>query len=141
MMPFNPDPNIRYLDTIDELPVDRFMALRDHPAQRQTTLHAATLMTSGVLGQALDQHREVDVILIGQPDKNDTIESLIGIYEADREDAFARHVTSSTDTHALTAGGWLTVFPLQRQFVRRSMPQLISLPPLRPITPSTRAPR
>src|SRR5262249_48390606 len=38
----------------------------------------------------LDQHREVAVILIGQPDEGDTIDNLIAMYRADQEDAFAR---------------------------------------------------
>jgi hypothetical protein len=88
MTPFVPNPNIIYLDTIDDLPLAKFMALPDHPAQRQTTLHAATLISSGVLDQPLDQHREVAVILIGRPDEGDTIDNLIRIYRADQEDAF-----------------------------------------------------
>jgi hypothetical protein len=88
---FVADPNIPYLDTIDELPLARFMALPDHPAQRQTTLHATTLMASGVLNQPLDQHREVQVILIGQSENGVPIDALLGSYQHDREDAIARY--------------------------------------------------
>jgi hypothetical protein len=87
---FEPNRDIIYLDTVDDLPLARFMALPDHPAQRQTELHAATLVSSSVLDEPLDQHREVAVILIGRPDEGDTIDKLIGMYRADQEDAFTR---------------------------------------------------
>ena len=62
---FTPDPRIPYLGTIEALPWGIFCALPPHPAQRDTELHAARLLASGVLNPPFEQHREVGVILCG----------------------------------------------------------------------------
>jgi hypothetical protein len=62
---FAPDPCITYLATIEALPWASFRALPPHPAQRDTEIHAARLLTSGVLNAPLEQHREVRIILSG----------------------------------------------------------------------------
>ena len=62
---FTSDPRIPYLGTIEALPWAIFRALPPHPAQRDTELHAARLLASGVLNPPLEQHREVRVILCG----------------------------------------------------------------------------
>jgi hypothetical protein len=61
--------------------------LPDHPGQRQTELHAVTLLGSGVLDKPLDQHREVSAILIGDPAVGVTIEQLVERYMADPDAA------------------------------------------------------
>jgi hypothetical protein len=58
------DPNTRFVALIEDLPYADFARLPDHPAQRQTALHGANLLASGVLSPVLDQHREVGILLI-----------------------------------------------------------------------------
>src|SRR5262249_38784777 len=88
--PWVADPNIVYVGTIEDLPRSTFAALPDHPGQRQTELHAVTLIGSGVLDHPLDQHREVSAILVGDPLSQITIEEMISSYRADPSAALLR---------------------------------------------------
>jgi len=88
---FVPNPDIVYVDQIEDLPLSDFGALPDHPAQRQTALHAVHLIAAGVLNEPLDQHREVAITMIGDPDHGDTIEKMIDLYRTDRAAALARY--------------------------------------------------
>lgn len=68
MPDFTPDPRSCVVAHLDDVPYEWFGELPDHPAQRQTPLHAANLLASGVLTPALDQHCLVDAVLVGDPD-------------------------------------------------------------------------
>jgi hypothetical protein len=106
--PFVANPHILHLETIKDLPLGTFTALPDHPAQRQTVLHAARLISSGVLDEPLDQHREVAAILIGRPEQGDTIESLSSLWHASHDDAFSRRghkLNGHTRTHVWSLEG------------------------------------
>lgn len=90
-MAFAPNPHIVFVDHLEELPLADFVALPDHPAQRQTAIHAVSLIAAGVLNEALDQHREVEIILIGDPEGGDTIEKMLELYRRDPAAAFQRY--------------------------------------------------
>jgi hypothetical protein len=78
---FAPDPRSRYLGVLE---VNRsiFHDLPQHPAQRQTPLHAVTLLSAGVLNHPLDQHSEVAAILVGNAATGLTVEALALKYAA-----------------------------------------------------------
>ena len=88
--PWVADPNIVYVGTIDDLPRTTFSALPDHPGQRQTELHAVTLLGSGVLDKPLDQHREVSIILIGNPATGASVEAMTETFRTDQAAALKR---------------------------------------------------
>jgi hypothetical protein len=63
--PFIGDPAIRYLGTVI-IPRVLFHDLPAHPNQRQTALHAVSLLKSGVLNYPLDIHRNVDAHILSE---------------------------------------------------------------------------
>jgi hypothetical protein len=89
MPEFSPNPNLRYVDTLEDYPRAEFMTLPAHPAQRQTELHAIRLAASGVLDTPLDQHREVAVVMIGNP--NTSIDDMLAAYAADKYAALRQY--------------------------------------------------
>lgn len=86
---FIPNPNLRYVGTIDDYPRAAFMPLPAHPAQRATELHAINLAGSGVLDVPLDQHREVGIVMIG--DAATSVDDMIAAYANHRDAALAKY--------------------------------------------------
>jgi hypothetical protein len=86
---FTPNPSSQFLGVID---IDRtlFSQLPDHPAQRQTALHAINLLSYGVLNDPLDQHRDVEVLLIGEPATGRTIEAMVAAFQENPQGAIKR---------------------------------------------------
>jgi hypothetical protein len=78
-----------YIATIETLPYPIFSQLPDHPIQRDTALHAVRLLGSGVLDPPLEQHREVSVILVGDPARDVTIAGMREQFAADCHRALA----------------------------------------------------
>ena len=91
-MPFTPDPRSRFVALLEDVPYEVFGDLPDHPGRRpaEIRLHAANLLVSGVLTTAFEPHREVSVLLIGDPDKNVTIEAMIAAFKDNQRDALTR---------------------------------------------------
>ena len=91
MSEFTPDPRSCFVALLDGVEYEMFGALPDHPAQRQTTLHAANLLASGVLFPTLDVHREVAALLIGNPDNGVTIEMMMVAFKENVREALTRY--------------------------------------------------
>ena len=91
MSEFTPDPRSCFVALLDGVEYEMFGALPDHPAQRQTTLHAANLLASGVLFPTLDVHREVAALLIGDPDNGVTIEMMMVAFKENVREALTRY--------------------------------------------------